>query len=748
MSITATANARHTAQIIHPIMRIQLQETGSRGAGYDEDGNERAAEWGMLENSIRIVPIEMHWGSNGDLSILTFRHDLGAGQGDSQSHPEDISIWPGTRARLYDQDTDTEWFEGLIALDSMLIQADPQRESRTYTAYGPELRLQQKVVMGQWWANNAAADAQLAGTSDSASYIRSNIYQTHLKAVFNADGKSNCGEFNWNLYTPGNLPKDISISTTHSRVFVAPEITIRGGATAVYTLFAAEKWTAYRALRSLVEYIDDYDVISPSGTNWKAIYNILGGSSAIPLRDVDVDGMDLLQAIRTVLGSVGYGFYLEPWTTGYEHETHKHRLIVYSLKDPLVKKTPYLPAFGESVTGCEGLRGEVQRLHFVRDDHRVKNDIIILGQPKRVQVKIEYKSSGGLLKPRWTPATYPLSDYVEDNKVVLQHMTSSEFEIFYDIVNPHAETQGRLRHVWRSFGLNEDGALGPFIADVPDLYSNFGIGESGKVARRPRPIGPMIEYRDDSFADYCGPRVQLTVTDANLGAVTIDITAFCEIWKDRAGFTVQGGEWGGPEGVQGNLYGFGEGFDISYWCPFKSYKRFDELAEATQEISYLTLLHNTIRDAGLKMTLALIGTMEDDLCIKGTSHRIKNSSWPLLAKKVVRIPHFEKQSVHADGGTGGIPDEKDDSTAIGNYADRIRDITEDQMGHGSIMLPMLSRSYQPGDAIPYLAGRDIDLHVDGGLKDAWPVVRGVRFSFAEPPSTEILLDSSLLRVTG
>ena len=42
------------------------------------------------------------------------------------------------------------------------------------------------------------------------------------------------------------------------------------------TLVEAERWTAYHALRSLVEYFDGHDVVSAGGTDWDAISELLG----------------------------------------------------------------------------------------------------------------------------------------------------------------------------------------------------------------------------------------------------------------------------------------------------------------------------------------------------------------------------------------------------------------------------------------------------------------------------------------
>ncbi|KKK59253.1 hypothetical protein LCGC14_3036260, partial [marine sediment metagenome] len=61
----------------------------------------------------------------------------------------------------------------------------------------------------------------------------------------------------------------------------------------------AVHWTAYAALRSLIEWVDDYDVISPE-TDWDAIADALG--SAV-IAETAVDALTLDEAIGDLLDS-------------------------------------------------------------------------------------------------------------------------------------------------------------------------------------------------------------------------------------------------------------------------------------------------------------------------------------------------------------------------------------------------------------------------------------------------------------
>lgn len=741
MSNNAAFNPDLTAQIVHPRMRVFLAPTLFPG-GYDEDGNEKAPQWDRELADDRLIPMEMHWGSNGEPTVLAIRRELGAGQGHVQKHPDDLGergAPAGSRIRLFDADTNQEWFAGNVAMESLLIQADPQQEAYTLTAYGPELRLKQKAISGQWFANKAASDAQAAGDTTPSYYVRENIYQTDLPCVFNPGGRANCGQREWKLYTPGSErtgpPSYLNGQydpDAGSRVFVAEDVQVNGSSTDPD--FEAVRWTPYTALRSLIEYIDNYDVISISSTVWGLIYSILGGADMPKLGEVDVDGLDLLAAIRKVLGSVGFGFTIEPWSACSKTEPFKHRIQIYSLRTPNVKKRPYLPPINSSITDADGARGEIQRLHFVRDDHNVRNDITVLGQRKRVQVKLQYSSAvGHLLYPCWVPTDYALSTYMTSDIFDLPALTAVKRRELANSYSPSGDNFQGQQHVWRSFCLNEDGALTKFIATIPDLAAEFGLGDGTDCARIPRPVGPTIEYADATTGGYKPARVTLT---AGSPAVTVDITSYCTIWPDRAGFT-----------ITGELFSFKDEYDPQPWRPFLKCQD-SNMTDALREIAYLTLLHNTIRESGTEMTLALVGTIEDDQCISSHSKIIANSSWPFVAKKTVRVPVFRKQSVDTGASLDGTADTRDDSTVISNYADQLRDATEDQMGHGSLMLPMLSRAYPPGIGINETAGRRISLHVDGGKKDYYPTVHGVRFNFGEPPSTEVLLDSPMLRVTG
>lgn len=758
----AVATSDSSAVLQHPHMRVVLSHCIAP-ASVSSDGTVSEAQWGSEYSSDSLSPQQMNWASNGELSTLTFKCELGAGGTEVQKHAEDLDVHieAGTRVRLVDSHTGVEWFAGLVALDSMLIQASPQAEDYSVTAYGPELRLKNKAVPGQWFANPVADRLILAGTATASDLTRDNVYQTDIPAVFNKDGKPNCMSGSGYEAIRWQLATNMNIEPFGSAVFTSPDRSVRVSGGGIMT--SPVRWTAYTALRSLLEWIDDYDVNSP--TYWAAIKPLL---NPLELGEVDVDGMDLLQAIHAVLSSVGYGFCWEPWSFWSElkpgETSHGHDLLVYNLKNPASDKHPYLPAAGTKITDAAGKKGEVQRLHFVRDNHGAKNHITVLGDAKRVQVSLTYQATktAATLWPRWDKdveeafvKTQDLATYVDaDNKFDAKQTDATKDATLKARYCPDGDEYQTYQHVWRSFCWNEDGRFSQFknngatppIPYIPDVFTQCDIGDSVEnYARRPRPIGPTLVYTDATFTDVRNAQVILTA-----GGESVDITGQTYIWSHCAGITIRGTASAAQKddmkntvpGVPDSLFDYSMG-QTWYWCPFlKSLTA----SQALKGTSYLTLLHNTIRNAGTTMTITVTGTIEDDEHLKAISPKQAGSSWPLVSRKIVRVPAFKEYRVKDSiGGTTYVPD--DSEPVATTYARRVRDAAEDELGHGSITIPFLTRAYAPGVGISRTAGRRVALHVDGGDRNYSPVVRAVSFQLGEPPSTEILLDSPLLGVS-
>ncbi len=94
----------------------------------------------------------------------------------------------------------------------------------------------------------------------------------------------------------------------------------------------------------------------------------------------------------------------------------------------------------------------------------------------------------------------------------------------------------------------------------------------------------------------------------------------------------------------------------------------------------------------------------------------------------------------------------DDSDAAAAYASAVQDVTADAIGHGSIILRGIDRTYNVGDAISNTRGREVNLRIGGReIADAEtfaPVVIAVVWNFQSGAvKTELVLESPLLQVT-
>ncbi|GAG22083.1 unnamed protein product, partial [marine sediment metagenome] len=254
-----------------------------------------------------------------------------------------------------------------------LIQGSPQAEAYDLTAYGPEWLLGKNVVRGKWFADSDVGPRLILGQATEFDTNAPSIVDTRIPCVFNEDGLPNMSPESWDIAPPGTI--DIS-RASGGAVFAPSDLRVINDGKVTYE---ARKWTAYRALRSMVEWVDRYEVISSSETDWDAIASTLGN---IEIGEVDIDGKDVLGAIREILSPLGFGFRLNVISDGL----WKHALVVYSLKPNGAGKQPYLPPLNSDITDANGSRAEVSRLDFVRDTHNTRNSITVVGQPKRLQL--------------------------------------------------------------------------------------------------------------------------------------------------------------------------------------------------------------------------------------------------------------------------------------------------------------------------------------------------------------------------
>ena len=717
--------------------------------------------WGVEHPLSDWKPTLLHWRANGQVSTLGIECVLGRGAGKSRRRPESVTMAAGDRIRLVDTSTGREWFRGYAGQMEILVQSGRDVESCTWVVYGPEQRLRHKVIQGKWYKTEVADDLEMAGVLAAADANRANVWQSSHPCVFNEHGKPNAGGGAGVASPSWKLDSDAANYPAHAEnnqclVFEPTDRVVADSQGAIS--IRARRWNAYTALRSVVEWVDQYDVLDHTAINWDGVLSTLASAGGLTadIADVDVHGMNLLEAMAAILNPIGYGFAIEPWSSP---GTDRHRLVVFSLETPTARRRPGLAALSDDtnvpVASAAGKRAVVQRLHFARDSHNVANQVIVLGDSKRVQVDLDFGGDGGPaawdLKPFWDTSAHAVSQWYDSATGRLGHAGSpNAVTVDGETLSQRHDTTGakypNYRHVYRSFVWNEDGSACQFGWDVPDA-ADFGLTDSpsGESVRRPRPMMPTLTY------DARGKLIPVTVSMALVnpsGALVSEswITIQARPWPQRCGFTIE------IASLMGAMEDAG-------WRPWKANKDIATKAlpvavgnaELYQDLKYLELLHDTITDAAdrYKLVLRLSGTIEADDVVRGVGTAAWPSRWPFTSQRLVavgnRFQHKVRDGSHLwSAFSADVADERTDAAA---YADRLTATLGAEMGHASILLRHLSREYQIGDGIPETSGRRIDFGLDAGSRRV-PIVLGVTWTFTEDANkTELVLDSPLLGLT-
>jgi len=702
----------------------------------------RRPRFGRAAFDPRVSAREMRWACNGELSTLSLTVQLGAGVGlPERLRPERAERRTGvgdgvvlTRPVSADGRLSAvaeELFCGTIGRVRPLIAAGPDREAFEATAYGPELRLRQKAVSGQWCKTVARDDAELAGEADPGGARRGAVAATDLPAVFNPGGSPNATAAGFRLATIHDHPA-VGAEHNRCRAFETPDR--RAGAGGAV---AAVHWSAAAALRSLIEYVDDYDAVSPA-TDWAAIERLLDGA---PLGEVAVEGLSLLEAVRAVLLPLGFAFALEPWRAPAAWggpvpptDTDKHRLIVFRLHRSGRRRCPYAaPVHGGNVAAGSraGQRAQVQRLDFVRDARRVANAVTVVGDLRRRQAVLEFTPDPEAreLHPFWDLDAHDLADWANADGVVDPRSdppwTQAAQETFFKRYNDGTE-HPLYRHVFRTFAWNEDGALAPVIEVAADL-GGFGAADGVNWVRRPRPVGRTFLHDEGEARVRTYPAtVQLGID----GDADSWVPCPAAVLPDRAGVTI----------ARAALHD---------WYPYDRHDVPQALRDlygstGSAPVSYLTALHNALTGgAGPKLRLRLIGSIECDEAVRGVAPRRAGGAWPWPAERVVRAPdRFRWRDVAEGAFALGADrhDARDDRAAAAAAAAALRAAGEHCRGRGSLRLRGIVRAFRPGDAVGQTAGRRFDLSVDAPGGRAGPVITAVRYDFRTAAGkTELVL---------
>lgn len=665
--------------------------------------------WQDPEVELKYEPVQMVESDSGEISILKLRLELGRdpefGLIAEQENIGNVRwIQSGSRIVLKNNNDDTEWFTGFVGQDETLVQGSPQAEGYSLTVYGPEWLLDGEIVEGMWFAKNETDIKILIGTDTDEDRTSANVEFTDLPAIFNEGGKPNMSEEAW-------IPDEADASEGYA-VFVPPD-----RKTSETT---AQLWTAFKAIRAIDWLLDRDAIISQVETNWVAIKKVLGDTV---IGEVDVDGLSLLASYRAILGPIGFGFKLSVVSDGKD----SFEFSVYSLRGEGSGSTPNLPVIGSGATAIEGARGEVSRLVMLRDAHLIANEINVRGSRKLYSIEHKFTGQTGRiddLYPAWEDAQASVTEFIEDGAFKIASLqTNSKIK---DRYNRSGKLWSTYKNWFRLFVYNEDGALDISEYGEDGIPTKDNLGDLGE-ALTPRP------YKNRNLRDTDGRRFdpQITMSVVHDGQTfTVDATKDFDILPDRAGIL-----------LKTDLYKIPATGIPTSWTPWADSLNIDgEKSEAMASLNYMEALYNALTSQGDdKLTITVTATMASTEVVQGTAKRKTSSPLHLTRKRLIR-----NESLQWRDGVDSI----DDSNTAKALADTIQLADDAEIGHTSILLQKVTRSYPPGTKVTGTSGRVIDLQLNSQRDSgAVPVVRKVIHTFGETNTTELDLDSPLMRLT-
>lgn len=709
----------------------------------------------------RLEPLTLRWGSSGELTTLTLRYPIATDDPAGRrinKHP----FKAGDRIRLEHlihqgrKTVPQEVFRGYVGQIGFVYQAQPDVEAITLTAYGPEIFLRNTVPLGPEHLRPDYEDAIIAGTTygntpitmGEFTYAPLNTYTMKGPIVFNPNGKPNA----FGKWThPDNGPTNGDTAGRHFFCETNRLLKLTNGNVVLRSIH----WTAYSAAHWLVRQARVPGVSSRLGIDTTELDALKTTLDALPLNNVRITGMNILDALVAVLRPVGWGFCIDPWVVSWRASTTDqadaeddygegllaaHRLRLFSLRgDENIRDGPWVQDRENSITASSaaGQYTDVQRIAFNRDSHNARNQVTVIGGQKELEVYLEWDGdSQADIRPLWNKdATATDLDEFDDSNVV-NYASLKKTGNFSSFVGSftYGAVGGNV-HAYRSWVMNEDGRHSPRVTDYPTAAEMDKYEDSdGRYVRIARPLTRTSEYTESTVkAEKKQGRVEIGIKGLAGSWIPVEN---CTIRDDCCGFTF----------TRKNL------FD---WYPFKeainrtiSAGGGDFVYKKYGGYSYLTLLHNALRSpqGTPSLMVRMVGIQRGDArAIGRATYTLGYSAWPFLADRVIYDPGRFIWRADETSSERTL-DTRDDRDAAGDYADRVRNASEGAMGHGSIMLRGIVQHYKPGDAIRKTRGWELDLSVDAQGNRA-PIVTEVTWDYREGAMmTELILDTPMMRV--
>ncbi len=282
--------------------------------------------------------VRLTWGINGRVTTFEFFHNLGGGPGGAvRSYPEDeldVATSEAIRLVAVVGSVETDLFIGNVGQISELYQGE--QEALSFVAYGPEILLANTAIHGQWHAKPDTDEAIINGTVTIEDTIADNTFQSDLPVIFNPEGKPNASSSNFPWLLGSGAGASVAVD---ERVFDDPDRrVIQPDSSGV--VYEAEHWTAYTALKSMLAVFSANSVVDVTAID------ALSSDLDLPISDVSIEGLTLLQAIARILNPVGYGFTIQPWKVG-----GLHTLVIFPLHSNADTIGPNI-AGGSAGSGC------------------------------------------------------------------------------------------------------------------------------------------------------------------------------------------------------------------------------------------------------------------------------------------------------------------------------------------------------------------------------------------------------------
>lgn len=641
--------------------------------------------YGSLEAEPDWAVEQIRWASGGQVSSMRLRRILGLGPGrTSQSRPERCEPSFGDRFVLRDEDGQ-EWFRGVASRVDVEVSADPDRQELIVEIDGPERLLDQSVISGQWHRTIQAEQAEIDHVMTQAGRIESAIFRSDLPVVFNQGGRPNASEQLWRLAAEAETPGCC--------VFEYPDRPASAQLPATW-------WTAGRALRSCVEIIDGYRVISPE-TDWLSIESAL---DAAVLDELDLESMTLLEAIAAICEQADFAFAVEPWASDGQG---RHRLVACSRQYGSLPVMPLLADGPVDAASPAGRAAEIRRIHVSRSASQVRNHVEVIGDLHRVEAALEFwpDPSQRTLHPAWDLNDPKLSNYSSwtYETIFPGNFSTSQWETFVSRYHKDGALWPAYRHALRSFCWNEDGALTGSLGlptGQAEQVADVLAGPDGQHVVRPRPMGPRLAYGLEGIELSSLP-AQIELFIVGCPEATVSVPA--KIWTNRCGFTLD---------VEA-FFEIGPDGNVRQWQPFASLPdqpytvNGSEMSEQIRSAAYLNLLHNSLDQSGdLQIGLRFSGTLAADTAVGGTATRRDEHPWPFPAQRVLRKPlRFARlwpRLADADYEPAMAVDQTAEAETM---ARQFRQRGESLLGRCRIDLRRLTRAYRPGQTIAQTDGR-------------------------------------------